>query len=173
MRNVHAWMILLPLTGMLTSCGSAPTVRVTEEGDIGQAVKCRKVVIVSDAGKYTGDMYTEQFLYHMTRLTQDCDKQVSVMTVGEFVNSPYARPEMKDAFTDRVFVLVNTMGKEEGEYGTYSLKCLMEIKCLDGQALFTQEITVPIGNDFMEASWARADQFAKTIYDTLKSRNIL
>ena len=173
MSRYFAWITLAAVAGMFAACSTAPAVKVTKDGDLGKAAKTKIVVIVSDAGKYTCAAYTEHFLYHLTRLTQDSQKQVSIMTTGEFVNSPYAQPELSSAFADRLFVMVNTMGKEEGEYGTYSLKCLMEIKHLGQEPLFTQQITISIGNAYMEASWMRANQFAQTIYDTLKSTNIL
>lgn len=174
MRKRFTFIIILLLMGsLLISCSTSPHVTVTHAGDLERAVQAQKVVVVSDTGKCNGIHFRDDFIDEIAKLTQGSQKRISIMTDVEYISSPYARPEVNKSLPDTLYVFVNFLGSEPGEYGTYTVKYLIEVKYLNQAPFLSEEITLGIGNPAFEAPSLRAEEFAQTVFKELNTRNIL
>ena len=164
---------LLLIESLLSSCGTAPQIRTINTNDLEKAVQSENIVIVSNAGKINGRNFEEYFLEELARLTMNTSKKPCILSDIEFANSAYNRNEARISLSEILFIFIMVDSVERGEYGTYSVKYLLEVKCMNQLPFLSTEVTLGIANTFIEARHAGARKLAQTIFEELNKRNIL
>jgi hypothetical protein len=172
-KSFFTFIFLLLICFYLCSCGSAPRVESNIIGNLEKAVQANKVVIVSSVGRHTGWRFREYFIDKLNRLTQDSQKRLSIMSDFNYESLRYSNPEAESSFANTLFVYINVLDSEAGEYGEYEMKYILEVKFLGQDPMLSQEITLGIGNEYFGTKYERAIQLAQTVFDELSNRKIL
>jgi hypothetical protein len=157
------------MSGLLTSCTTLPKTEVKNIPDVKMKIDANEVVIVSDVGGNCPKEFRKVFVDKLTSLTQLRNKKISVISYVEFVRSPYNNPKEKNSFPSTLFVFI----KAYGGVMWSNVRYRMEVKRLDRQPLFIQEITLSLGHGLVDLTESRADELASTIFKELIARNIL
>ncbi len=172
MEKYFAIFFLL-MCGLLSSCSDPPVATVRNVLDLEKEIYPDKVVIISDAGKIYGEIFGNTFVDKLVELTQDCHKEVTIMTYVEYVRSPYNNPELRSSFPDSLFVFIEVHGGSSGRWGVYKAKYLMKVKHLDQDPFLVQDISLFVGDWLVDSPGGRSDELANTVFEELNERNIL
>ncbi len=166
-------VFFLVMCGMVSSCADPPVATVRNVLDLEQGIYPDKVVIVSDAGKIYGEIFGNAFVDKLVELTENCNKEVTIMKYIEYVRSPYNNPELRSSFADSVFVFIEVRGGSSGQWGVYKAKYLMKVKHLDQDPFLVQDISLFVGDLLVDSHAGRSEELANTVFEELSKRNIL
>jgi hypothetical protein len=165
---------ILCVCTLVSSCIVQPNAEITCLVDSRITVSSEAITVVTNLEKKYNKEFQTAFYSNFQELA-GTSKPIEFMQYIEFIRSDYNKPDVNDAFPNRLFVFI-TVGNFNAEGGLSKMgyNILLEVKHLNQNPFLVQNVFFDAGRPYsMDLDKRGGEELARVIVEELKNRKLI